>query len=137
MKITSHEFYTFQHRRTHESPWRKLKPIKPVKILDDWCFSSWDHFGFVINPLNTSGDKYLYKGTDQCYKVWCEVGKNGFYDLKYAKLALKRLQKASREGEFDSTDNYRTKCQSLRYDFRIVKVTCFDDIVEYEKWYDR
>lgn len=128
-----HTYYTFQHRRVAESPWLKKEPILPIKKKDEWSFSCFDYFGKAINCLkwlDGGSVKYAYKGGSECHDVWSKTGSKGFWTLKYAKEALNRLKEFNSKGKFDTVSGYHEHEQSVRYEFRIVKVTCFDDIVE-------
>lgn len=124
MKYT---YFTFQHRRSHESPWLKEKPIKKIKPKNNWDFG-W--FGQYLDKLNKNGNKYVFPGGKQVYEVWSHTGSHGYRDLKYAKQALNRLQKASESGELNIKSSYNQFCQSARYEFRIVKVKFTPDEIK-------
>lgn len=118
-------FYTIQHRRTHESPW--LQPNGPLTLLKEreWSFSSWDHFGYVAEPWHGSGNNYkpkYKKSHDETHDVWSKTGYHGWWTVGYAIKAMSRLTNGSEQGKFNSKDGYGKVHQSLRYEFRIVRV---------------
>jgi hypothetical protein len=124
-------YYTFQHRYTHKSPW--LNPQgKLKKVFDqEWHNSNWDVFGKVAEPWNNYKPKYPISHKET-YEVYCSVGRHGWWSLKYAEKALKRLQKAQSKGRLDYKDGYNNVCQTIRYEFRIVKITVskYTEIIE-------
>lgn len=108
-------FYRLQHRQTHESPW--LKPEGKLSSVygSQWMYSSWDVFGRIAEP---------WEGTEsqnETYDVLRNTEKRGWWTLKYAQKALRRLDKAQAKGKFDSRDGYGKVCQAKRYEFRLVK----------------
>jgi hypothetical protein len=125
-----YSFYTFQHRKTHQSPWGTKSPICKIKPEREWSFSSWDHFGWSFHRLDAKGEKWIFPGGEEPHDVWVKTGgSKGYWSLKYARGALKRLQAANDKGEW----NIKYGCdiqQAARYEFRIVKVTKFDKVVE-------
>lgn len=129
MKLIQTKYYTFQHRKIMESLWLQRSPLKMLDPLPKWSFVSWTHFGSALNPLTIAGE-YKYPNTRQCHDVWSITGSHGFWDLTSAKKALIRLQEANKEGCWDFIGMYGNYCQAIRYEFRIVKVTHTDDIIE-------
>lgn len=129
LEIEYTQYFTFQHRVVRESPWRCETPINPIEP-GPWTMSSWDAFGGAISPLNPSGEGYRYSGTEECHKVWQETGSHGFYNLVNAQAALGRLRSENLDGQWDRRGPYGEHCQSVRYEFRIVKVTHYKDQIE-------
>lgn len=131
----TYTYYTLQHRQTHESPWLKPDaPLKPVKKPDDWTFSSFDYFGHVANPWVYSGNETkprFQASNDELHSVRCATGSHGWWTLKYAVQALRRVRKGSEEGKFDHKDSYTKRTQAARYEFRLVKVA----VSKPSKWF--
>ncbi len=117
MKDGTFTYYTFQHRRTHESPW--LKPDEPLAPVDDreWHFSNWDSFGYIAEPRESSNENHR----DETHEVWASTGHKGWWTLRYAVLGLNRLRKASETGEFNSRHYGNVVC-AMRFEFRLVKI---------------
>lgn len=119
MQEGEYQFFVIQHRKTHQSPWLKREPLEPVD--DEWHMSSWEFIGHCVDPWKN--DKPIYtESYNEVYDVWRHTGDRGWWTLKLARQAIKRLQKASQEGKLDMLDGYRKHCQSARYEFRIVKI---------------
>lgn len=131
-----HVFYTIQHRTTQKSPW--LEPsgeLSPYEEGTDWSFSSFDHFGRALDPWAGSGNDYKpvdSKATDQKHAVRCITGQHGWWDLKYAKAALKRVKQLDAKGAFDSKWD-GTVTQAIRHEFRIVRVSLSYQVEVYTK----
>jgi hypothetical protein len=127
MKDGTFTYFTVQHRTTHKNDWLKPKSLlKPVKEKDEWSFSSFDHFGPSFNPHIGTGNDWRAedkKASDEIYNVWCNTSHHGWWSLKYAILALCRVRKDDANGEYDTRDTYRHYCQSVRHEYRIVKLT--------------
>ena len=123
MKNGKFEYYVIQHKKTHESPWLKTKePL--VKVRHDWAFSSWEYFGFIAEPWTGSGNDWKpkhKKSHDETYDVWNKTDERGWWTLKFAEKAVRRLEKAQKSGKFDTKGPYGKKHQVCRYKFRIVK----------------
>lgn len=119
-------YYTIQHRITHKSPW--CMPYGQLKYVPDskWCFSCWDKFGRTFEPWHDDNKHHSHKLAES-YKdkgdVFQKTGENGWFNLKHAVLGLKRARDANLTGKFDSFDSYGKRCQAVRYEFRIVKMT--------------
>ena len=123
------EYYTIQYRVSAEGPWLKPKTKpKPLKKKDDWGFASFDNFS--LNPLLRKqkryvDDPYYYKwpaAEQEVNDIWQKSGEKGWYSLKFAVRALKWVREQNALGKNDYFDTYRNKCQSIRHEFRIVKV---------------
>jgi len=135
MPVPPYTYFTFQHRTVAESPWLKPDaPCVPVKKEEQWRFSSWDHFGRFLNPLEYvqgGSVRFKYKqGCEEPWEVWSHTQSYGYWTLAAAKAALKRLRKADAAGEFDIKDGYSKKCQASRHQFRLVRVIHYPDVVE-------
>ncbi len=126
------EYYTIQHKRRAEGPWLKLdEPVQPVNT-DRWSFSSFDHFGCSFDPWDNKnyGQKKFKKQSKDKSDLWQKTHRDGWTKLEYAVAALKRVIKDDNDGHYDSFDSYNTRHQVRRHHFRIVKVTCFSDIIQ-------
>ena len=76
---------------------------------------------FLINQI---GWKPKHKKSyDETYDVWSKTDDHGWWSLKFAKKAIKRLDKAQNAGKFDTKGPYGKKHRICRYKFRIVKKT--------------
>lgn len=120
MKDGTFTYYTFQHRKTHQSPW--LEPNEPlIPVENEWDFSNWDSFGYVAEPWKNEAPKFK-KSFDETHEVFCSTGNKGWWTLRYAVLGLNRLRKASEEGKFNVT-HYGDVARAVRFEFRLVKIT--------------
>ena len=138
----NYTFYAIQFRRTHESPWLKPKgKLSPVKKKDTWGGVGPDSWGGSIDPHIGSGNEWRARNkrsSDQLFSLRMKTGIAGWYDLKYAIAALKRLKKDSANGKHDGSGPYREHTQAIRYEFRInimtmsktTRVLTCDDILE-------
>ena len=121
-----HIYYTIQARVTATSPWLKKNPIKPIKKKGEWGFSSFDSFGLSMCPHIGAGNSWRpknQKADDECGGVWSMTSSRGWWTLKYAVQALKRLRIDDFKGMYDTCDEYRKGHQSVRHEFRIVRMT--------------
>lgn len=124
MKNGIHTYYIIEYLKAHESEW--LKPDGPLKeVKDKQWHRCGDYFMYSIDPWNPDkyGHKLYRKSSDDKYKVWCDTSETGFYKLENAKRALKRLIRDDGDGIYDSVSPYGKKCQAVRHEFRICKVT--------------
>ena len=55
--------------------------------------------------------------------MWAKTGGSGWWTLKYAVLAMRRLSKGSQAGKLNYKDGYNKVTQAVRYEFRIVKIS--------------
>ncbi len=101
----NHTIYVLQCRRAAETPW--LEPDGPLQETTDkkWVFASKDFFA---------------QQTD--HEVWSTTGRDGWWNIDDARKALARVRERDEEGAYDSTDNYKKKCQRVKHDFRLVKL---------------
>lgn len=120
----NHVFYTVQHRLVakskHGDRERKLKPCKE----QDWGFSCFDYFR--IEPWAGSGHDYKPQFRDsyeETHSVRCATGREGWWTLKFAVQALRRLRKADTAGKHDYRGLYNELTEAARHEFRIVKIT--------------
>ena len=129
-------YFTIQMMRTHMSPHNKPEePLLPISQIVDssgrpeeshWGTISWDNYGSIAEPWAGSGNDYkpIFKTAhDETHDVWSKTGRHGWWTLKYAVLALKRMKKASEDGKMNWKDNCNRVTQAVRHDFRLVKVT--------------
>jgi len=128
MNNGKYKYYTIQLRKKAENTWcEEESPIIeiPESQREDWGTFSWDTFGHTAEPWHGQGNDYrpkYNKSHDETHEVWCAVGYRGWWSLKYAEKALKRLETANVLGKFDTLDGYRNLCRKVRYEFRIVKI---------------
>lgn len=115
MRDGNYTYYTIQHRRTGESEW--LKPDGPIKPCreKEWINSS--HDSFLFHPRRGT------KSRDEAYQVWLKTEHRGWWSLKLATEALGRAVHDSAIGFYDDKGPYGERCQAVRYEFRIVKMT--------------
>ena len=125
MKNGQYTFYVIQQRRRAEGEWLKLEsPIKPIPEEErhDWSNCSPEFWGCSLNP-HTKNYKPSHIAAD---KEWCEckvaTGNCGWWTLKYAIEALKRVRQDDADGMYDSRDTYGKTEQLVRHEFRIVKI---------------
>jgi hypothetical protein len=110
---------------------------------EEWVGSCSDFFHKGFTPRHGKGLSLRYKNqnaADQMHDVWALTGAHGgWWFLKYALAAKKRLDKLDAEGEFDSRDHSTGKLQrAVRHEFRVIKietsqkttVVTVDDVVE-------
>lgn len=120
-------YYVIQHRIIAKSPWREPDaPLVPVTSFDDqdWRYSSWDVFGNAFEPWAGSGNDYapLYRESyEDKSDLWQKTGANGWWQLRYAILGLRRAIDYDAAGRFD-TEHEGRKRQAVRHEFRIVKI---------------
>lgn len=127
----NYTFYYIQFRTTHESEWGKPDgPLKPVERKNprdhEWAGTGSDYWGHSLNPHIGRGNNWRArnkKASDEMREIDMATGHCGWYTLKYALAALRRLRKDDEAGHYDSTDNYRHKMAAVRHEFRLVKVT--------------
>ena len=120
------EYYTIQHRKVSESPWRepdgKLSP--PENGISDWSFSSFDHFGRAFDPWAGRGNAYRPTRPTahaDLWALWCSTGRSGWTNKRFAQFALAAARRMDSAGDWDSFDTYRKRMQSVRHQFRIVR----------------
>ena len=125
MQDGRYEIYVIQHRTTHQSPWLKPKgKLEPI-IDRDWGSCGVDYWGFAMAPHNGNASDFKYKyqkSSDQLFDVRNKTGYPGWFDIKYAIAAVKRLSKLDAKGKFDSFDGYNNHCQAIRHEFRIIRI---------------
>lgn len=126
IELGSHTYYAIQSRVTHLSPWCKPDgPLEHVETGGDWGGGPSSGDGYA-EPWAGSGNDYkpkYKKSHDEKHDVWAKTGGTGWWTLKYAVLAMRRLQKASAEGKLNYKDSYNKETQAVRYEFRIIKVS--------------
>lgn len=121
MQDGRYEIYAIQHRTTHQSPKGKLEPVTDR----DWGSCGPDYWGVAMDPHNgnPSDLKHTYpKSSDELFDVRNKTGYPGWFDIKYAIAAVKRLSKLDAKGKFDSFDGYSNHCQAIRHEFRIIRI---------------
>lgn len=127
MQDGEYVIYTIQYKWVAQSPWLKPKePLEPIKKKQDWSFVGCDAFGIGLDPHNNDARDFKFKfpkSHDELGEVHRKTGYAGWYDLKFAIKATKRLQQCDAKGKFDSFDGYRVHCQAIRHEFRIMKIT--------------
>jgi hypothetical protein len=128
------EYFSIEHRRSHLSPWNKPnEPLTPVEdLLDSFGkpeSTEWDSGvikDLVAEPWIGTGNNYKPKykfSHDEKHSVWAQTGGCGWWTLKYAVLAVRRLRKASKLGKLNYADGYGKVTQAVRYEFRVVKIS--------------
>lgn len=122
-KEGKHEFYTIQFRTVGKNKWLDLdSSIKPVDY-EEWHYCSW---GQSCDPHIGTGNNWRAKN-QKAHRQWHDLsmatGYHGWYDMKYAIAALKRLREDDSNGVYDSFDGYNKRHQRVRHEFRIVKLT--------------
>jgi hypothetical protein len=124
MQDGRYEIYVIQFRTTHKSPWLKPKgALKPVTDRD-WGSCGPDYWGVAMDPHSggPSDFKHKYpKSSDQLFDVRNKTGYSGWFEVKHAIAAVKRLNKLDAKGKFDSFDGYKN-CQAIRHEFRIIRI---------------
>jgi len=126
--MVEYTYYTVQFRITHSTNDISLKEIPSVDKLGDWsCCGIDGHFAKGMQPWIGSGNDYHpkdRKAYNNYKKVWALTGygKSGWFNIKYAIKALKRLRALDLTGVFDYFDGYGRKCSQFRHEFRIVRV---------------
>jgi len=123
-------FYTIQHKRVAESPWLKPKDslISVPKNLQEWHFSSFDHFGSSFDPHAGTGNDWHAinkEASDEIHDVWAHTSSHGWWTLKFAIAALKQVRKDDAVGKHDHRDSYGHHCSAIRHKYRIVKQTVY------------
>ena len=84
-----------------------------------------DIFSRGMQPWSGNGNDYkpidraAYNNSDKVHQL---TGESGWFDIKFALKALKRLRALDLEGEFDYIDGYSRKTNQCRHEFRIVQV---------------
>jgi hypothetical protein len=126
MKDGNYIYYTIQHRSVSRSPW--LKPEEPLvpATIQQWCFSSWDHFGASLDPHTGTGNEWHAvdkAASNEIHTVWSLTGSNGWWTLRFAIAALKQIRKDDSKGKYDCFDSYKNHQQAIRHEFRIMKLT--------------
>lgn len=121
-------YYTIQHRRTGESKVWGDPDSEMVPLPDaEWCFSSFDSFGGSFNPhIGTGNNRQARnkKADVELYEVWCKTGDKGWWTLKHAAAALRRVRADDQSGKYDSFDSQtHRRMRSIRREYRIVKMT--------------
>ena|SRR3990167_11524432 len=117
MRDGNYVIFQLQHRKTHETPWLKTEdPLKeiPGYKRHEWGTCGIDHWD---RSMRTEDNR------DQLHEVWSCTGHAGFFELKEAAKAYKRLVKHSSEEMYDLSDSYGKIHQRCGYEFRIIKVT--------------
>lgn len=136
MRDGTYTFYTIQSRITAKSPW--CKPEEPlVKEPEgkDWSFIG-AAFIDAGEPWSGTGNNYKPKYRvphNEVRDVWSCTGYEGWWTLRYAELAIKRLRRADKQGAFDCKDTYKKVEQAIRHAFRIVKVTVSKAVIPVEE----
>lgn len=148
MKNGQYTFYAVQQRTHSKGGWLKPNsPLQPVPAQEcEWHCCGNDYWGYSTNPHVGTGNNWIaaHRRAD---KEWfdCQraTGQHGWFTLKYALAALKRLRKHDSEGHYNYRDTYGKLCQEVRHEFRIVKITLtyqrniepltVDDVVEAAK----
>jgi len=126
MQDGTYTFYVLEWRGVAKSPLLnpggKLSPVED----DEWSYEDFDK---VAEPW------YNWGNTDarpQCPKSDAErqeieqitrFGWSGWWSLKYAIRALRRVMKADEKGKFDYYDGYGNHEQAVRHEFRVTKMT--------------
>lgn len=113
---------------THMSPWLEPKgPLKRREELEngfgekyskEWTGMVGESFA---EPWKNDKPQYPLSHAE-LHSVWAKTGQRGWWTLKYAAQALKRLKKASQEGKLNYKDSYNKVTQAVRYEFRILEV---------------
>ena len=128
-------YYSIQSRLTHLSPHNEPdEPLELVIELKDSFGNSYSRKWssclsgayFVAEPWIKSGNDYkpkYKKSHDEKDEVWCKTGGCGWWTLRYAALAMLRLNRGSAEGKLNYRDGYDNVTQSVRYEFRIIKIS--------------
>ena len=122
MQDGDYEIYCIQSRTTHKGEHLKIgSPLKPVpKKEQRWYFIGPDAHA-AINPWKGYGVHRYPKSSDELHKVRNLTGCSGWFNVKHAVAAFKRLLKADANGDHDYTDPYGGKTSEVRHEFRIVK----------------
>ncbi len=125
-------YFAIRSRVTHLSEHNEPNgPLRPVSECEDGFGRPYkaEWLGMVgeytAEPWAGSGNNYKpkYKNShDELHSVWAKTGGCGWWTLRYAVLAMRRLVKGSEAGKLDY-DHQGKKTQAVRYEFRIVKIT--------------
>ena len=131
MKDGKFTYYTIQCKRVAESPWLKPKePLVPIKDKE-WAFASFDHFSFDPHKWEKTESggvdwkALCQEASDELHDVWSKTGNHGWWNLKYAIAALKKVRKDDANGKYDTRSTYGEHCAAIRHKFRIVKQTVY------------
>ena len=129
----AYTYYAIQSRVTHLSPHNKPEaPLVSVEKLDDGFGRPYSREWhgmvgeYIAEPWEGSGNDYKpkhRKSHDEKHSVWAKTGGSGWWTLKYAVLAMRRLSKGSQAGKLNYKDGYNKVTQAVRYEFRIVKIS--------------
>jgi hypothetical protein len=123
MKNGIYTVYCIQSNLISESPW--LKPNDPLVEVksESWAFCG-ERWCTSLNPYIgcKPKDSKASKADEQWRSVYENVGLYGWFDIKMAYSAIKRVQKDNDNGVYDSFDGYKHHNQARRYRFRIVKI---------------
>lgn len=125
-------YFTIQSKVTHLSPHNEpdagLIPAKDV--IDGFGKPYKSKWGgmiheYIAEPWDGSGNDYKPKykaSSDEKHDVWAKTGGCGWWSLKYAVAAMRRLQKASENGDLNYKDSYNKVYRAVRYEFRVIKI---------------
>ncbi len=116
LEDSSHEFYTIQQRVVKQSVWMTKQPLHDVDGRV-WDFANFDVFGI--------GKMFqIFPGHDvkmaTCYDGW--------WTLDETKKVVNEIRELDQLGKYDSYNVYHKHCQSIRHEFRIVKMTTMKHI---------
>jgi len=141
----SYTYYTFQHRciqlTPHNEPDGRMYTVEEALTSEDseirrlgkglkdynWSSPSWNSFGCGLKSDICKGNDV--RSNPEPYEVWCKIGKEGYWSLKYAKQALSWLRERNENGGMDRK-HQGSVYQRARYEFRIVKVVHVPDVWE-------
>ena len=109
-------YYHMEHRKVAEGPVREEGPMKPCRDYA-WAWSSWEYFN---NAMTSNQEPPNLEAAD----VYNKTGNHGWWTLRYAIQALKRLRNFDKKGRYDSRGFLGNKViKRVRHEFRIVKMT--------------
>lgn len=144
MKQGKYTYYAIQRLRTHIAK-SVDAPRIPTKG-DTWGFASSSQFVSVAEPwCGTGNDRkpQFPESYKQSRDVWEHAdGELGWWSFHFAVLGLRRLEKASMEGQFVWRDPTSNRVVEVSwYDFKLVKVTVsleIEDVTVYDAfdWLD-
>lgn len=124
----SYVYFAIQSRVTHLSPHNKPDGIlSPVCDVEDGFGrpykSEWGGMvgEYIAEPWKNN--KPIYKDScDEKHDVWSKTGGMGWWQLRFAVNAMRRLVSGSDAGLLNYRDSYNRVTRAVRYEFRIVKV---------------
>lgn len=117
--------FCLQFRTTEKSPWLKPKEKRERVERDEWGWCGRDYWGRSTNPHIGTGNDWRPRNkamSDDAAATFRATDHFGWTKREYANTALKTARKDDDAGMYDSRDTYGHHEQSVRHEFRIVRL---------------